>query len=89
MPRINLPAGCYGVKLPTREVNDKPGGSISVTDQEARWISKSSNGKLGIVGSTQTLSVGTKAGRWCVMCHRLWQSWSHACPRCGEETRPE
>jgi hypothetical protein len=89
MPRVNLPAGCYGVKLPTREVNDKPGGSITVTDREARWIAKSSNGKLGIVGSTQALTVGTKQGRWCYPCGRLWQAWSRSCPRCGRGTTAE
>jgi len=87
MPRISLPPGCYGAKLPTREVNDKPGGHITVTDQEARWIANSSNGQLGILSATQALSFGTKKSRLCPSCARLWNAWSAECPRCGAETQ--
>jgi hypothetical protein len=28
-------------------------------------------------------------GRWCKPCRRVWQRWSHVCPKCGRDTVPE
>ena len=89
MPRVNLPPGCYGLRLPTREVNSKPGGAVTVTDQEARWIAKSGNGRLGIVSGSPATAIATKRGMWCFDCVRLWNAWNALCPRCGEPTEPE
>jgi len=91
VPKINLPAGCYGLTGPdgskTRRV--KPGTSVTVTDEQARVINHSSNASLGIISGTQAAVIGTKRGRWCPACARLWQAWSVTCPRCGRDTEEE
>ncbi len=33
--------------------------------------------------------LGTKRGRWCAACCRIWNAWSHKCPKCGAQTEAE
>ena len=91
MPRINLPPGCYGLKVAGmgKTKNVRPGTSVVVSDEQARAIKKSSNGQLGIVSSSQALTIGTKNGRFCEDCGFHAQAWSKKCPRCGGTTREE
>lgn len=88
--RVNLPPGCDSLKFSDgKEYYGKRGTSVVVDDRHARQIPKSRNGALDIVSNRQSLSLGTKAGRWCAACRFLAQAWSVECPRCGRETVPE
>jgi hypothetical protein len=91
MTRVNLPPGCYGIEVAgykSRRV--KPGSHLDIDNPRvARLIGKSSNTELGIISNKELVGIGTKAGRWCKPCKRLWQAWSETCPKCGLETEPE
>lgn len=91
MPRIALPPGCYGLKFAngSKTPNARPGSSITVSDEQARAIRKSSNGRLGIVGSQQVTAFRGGHGRRCTSCSFLAWGWSMTCPRCGELTEEE
>jgi hypothetical protein len=91
MPVVNLPPGCSGLQMTDgTNYTGKPGGRVNVADEHAPFVRRQVGGDAGLVGhgSFRTF-LGTKAGRWCVPCRRLWQSWSAQCPRCGEDTLPE
>jgi hypothetical protein len=91
--RVQLPQGCTG--LDTRDGKrynaTRPGGSVVVEDRHAAELAKSSNSNrsMGLLSARQPLSFGTKAGRWCAECRRLWNAWNDRCPRCGESTSSE
>jgi hypothetical protein len=89
LTRVNMPPGCYGLKIGSKEYNAKPGGTVDVPPEAAAQIARSSNGKLGIVSGRPKVAIATKGGRWCQACRFLAQSWSAACPRCGQQTAPE
>lgn len=94
MTRVKLPPGCYGTEMPdgTKYTNRKSdggvrgGGTIDMDDHHASQIATSSNGRLGLISAALTESLGTKKGRRCEPCGRLWQAWSEQCPRCGHDT---
>lgn len=72
------------------EYKARKGSSVTVADEHASAIRHQVGGDAGLVGSARFGAfVATKAGRWCGPCRRLWQAWSHVCPRCGLETVPE
>jgi hypothetical protein len=86
--RVNLPDGCEGLQLQDGTRYDAPraGGAVTVSDDHARWIN---GGDGALVQASGRQFLGTKRGRWCEACRRLWQVWSVVCPRCGEATVPE
>lgn len=96
--RVNLPtsgrqggynAGCYGLEFPDGAKYDgRPGQAVAVEDHHAAQIAASGNGRLGVIHAGIATCIGTKAGRWCERCTRLWQAWSQECPKCGHPTVP-
>lgn len=93
--RVQLPGasngkGCYGLKMPDgTQYNDKPGGSVTVSDEHARQIRSSSNGQLGIVSGVQATQIGTRLGQRCLRCGFLAQGWATECPKCRGPVAPE
>ena len=88
---VNLPAGCSGFNMQDgTNYAGRPGGSVTVAEHHAAAIRRQVGGDAGLTGhgSFRTFG-GTKNGRWCQPCTRLWNSWNHACPKCGAETVPE
>ena len=84
--RVELPTGCYGLKMPDGTKYDaKPGKTVSVEDHHASQISKSSNAKLGIVSSCKGYAIGTRTGKRCGECQFLAQNWASSCPRCSSD----
>lgn len=88
MVKVNLPPGCSGFncKDGTRYKANKPGGTVEVSDRHADAINTGQFGEKGFISAKGALTFGTKKGRWCVACKRVWNAWSHECPRCGEAT---
>lgn len=87
--RITLPPGCAGFTTADgRTLKAKPGSSIVLEDGDAKRLLNSGHVSAGVI-SRQSHRLGTKHGRWCVECRRLWQGWSYECPKCGELTVPE
>lgn len=67
--------------------NGRPGGRVTVADQHGDAIARTLGGDAGLVGSGRFgVFLGTRKGRVCEPCHRVWQAWSTKCPRCGAET---
>lgn len=85
--RVQLPPGCSGFRCADGSVySAKPGTSVVLEDHHASSLAKSQHQSIGLVKSGESFSIGTKKGRWCPACSRVWQAWSVACPRCGAET---
>jgi hypothetical protein len=93
MTRVRLPDGCTGLDMANgrKYTAEKPGGTVDVTARDARYIDTSwyGQGQAGIMRGGPAFTLGTKTGRWCLPCKRLWQAWSSQCPRCGQATQPE
>lgn len=91
--RVNLPPGCEGIDPlnGSRPYMARAGTAVTVSDEDAARLNRMpSNGTAGLLDARfRVLSLGTKAGRWCGACKRLWQAWSQVCPRCGAATEPE
>lgn len=85
--KVNLPPGCSGFdcKDGTRYYTKK-GGSVEVSDDHAQAINTGQFGEKGFITATNALSFGTKKGRSCSGCHRVWNVWNHTCPKCGRPT---
>jgi hypothetical protein len=66
----------------------KPGDYVNVSEGHARAIRKSWYGRSGVMNG-QRLSFGTRRGRWCAACRRLWNAWNIECPKCGAATTEE
>jgi len=87
MPKVNLPEGCYGLSFEDgSKVDGKSGQPVEVTDAQASAIGKSWNNRSGVLNTNARLSFGTKKGKLCSPCKRMWNAWSDTCPRCGEDT---
>lgn len=86
--RVNLPPGCSGFdcKDGTQYKADKPGGAVVVNDRHADALNHSQFTEQGLVNAKGAQSFGTKQGRYCQKCRRLWNVWNDTCPRCGEVT---
>ena len=90
MPLVTLPPGCTGLdgadgsKTPPA----RPGSTIEVSSQNARYLKNSWYGQTGVITGTG-FSFSTKDGRRCEPCRRSWNSWSLVCPKCGRDTEPE
>jgi len=88
--RVQLPPGCYGVEgVNGQKYSARPGGTLDVPQHVADRISKSTAGATGVLRGGELLSLGTKRGRLCRDCRRMWQAWSTTCPRCGEPTEAD
>lgn len=89
--KVQLPPGCSGLdcKDGTRYTANRAGGSVTVDDRHAAAIRGGQYGQAGFIAATGATSFGTRRGRWCAACRRLWNAWSLDCPRCGGATQPE
>lgn len=83
MPRITLPDGARRVAMDgSNRYTGGPGDTVRVSDTHAAAIRKfASRTPRG-----DRFAFGTRAGRWCAGCARLWNAWSAACPKCGADT---
>lgn len=88
--KVQLPPGCSGFdcKDGTKYTANKKGGMVEVSDRHAKAINQGQYGDTGFISAKGALSFGTKEGRWCKPCLRLWNSWSKECPKCGVATVP-
>lgn len=85
--RVNLPPGCGGFTCADgTRYNAKPGTSVVLEDQHAKALSQSQHQSIGLVKAGESFALGTKRGRYCEVCARMWQAWSVQCPKCGRET---
>lgn len=86
--KVNLPPGCSGFncKDGTRYSATKPGGTVTVNERHADAINKGQYGQLDFISARGALTFGTKRGRYCTPCRRIWNAWNDECPRCGEAT---
>jgi hypothetical protein len=68
----------------------RPGSHVNVSDDHAAAIRRQVGGDAGLVGHGAFRAFGgTKDGRWCEPCRRLWNRWNLLCVKCGGETVPE
>lgn len=88
--RINLPDGCSGLTMEdgTRYAGRK-GGAVTVSDEHASAVQRFSGGDAAILSGQFRAFAGTRAGRWCQSCKRLWNRWNATCPNCRAETVAE
>ncbi len=88
--RVKLPPGCSGVdsRDGTKYTSNRPGGTVTINDQHAAEMSRSkrTGSDNGMLSLKESWSFGTRTGRWCGTCRRLWNSWSIVCPKCGRDT---
>lgn len=92
MPYVNLPPGCSSLKFEDGSVAKatRPGGRAFLSDAQASAVDRmDGNGSAGLVTGNTGMHLGTKKGRWCKKCRRLWNAWSAICPRCDAPTEPE
>jgi hypothetical protein len=88
--RVQLPDGCYGLEMASGRKYDAPrsGGTVEVDPADARYIGTSFYGQSGIMRGGEQFCIGTRKGRRCPECTRIWQAWSALCPRCNKPTEP-
>lgn len=88
--RVNLPPGCSGFDAAdgTRYSAQRPGGTVVVSDRHAAAIDGGQYGQTGFITGKEPASFGTKRGMECPRCHRVWNAWNDACPRCSTEAEP-
>lgn len=88
--KVKLPPGCSGIDAQdgTRYTGRK-GGVVEVSDTHAAAIRRSQHQDIGMLSGTEAHFIGTKKGRWCEPCKRLWNAWSTECPKCGVPTTEE
>jgi len=87
--RVNLPPGCDGLNMEdgTRYTASQAGGTVTVADRHARAVTKlATGGDGGLVDGRFKGFLGTKKGRWCPTCIRVWNAWNTTCPKCDGET---
>jgi hypothetical protein len=83
MPRITLPEGARAVNMADpRRYTAGPGDQVEVSPGHAANIRRLAQR----VRSGERFALGTRRGRHCGPCDRLWNVWSAACPRCGAAT---
>ena len=92
MPRANLPPGCFSLQMEdgTQYRARRAGGHVEVADHHAKAINQTvGNGDAGLVSAKGAHYIGTRNGRWCPDCRRLWNVWNTTCVKCGGPTEPE
>lgn len=92
--KVNLPPGCAGLDLKDGSrynARRAPGGGrmVEVSERHARAINSGQFGEQGLMDAHERSQIGTKKGRWCKPCGRIWQAWTTTCHKCGGETVPE
>jgi hypothetical protein len=88
--RVNLPPGCNGLNLQDGTRYTGHNGHVDVAEHHAAAVERlSTGGDAGLVSARPRSYLGTKKGRRCEPCRRLWNAWSYVCPRCGVITAPE
>lgn len=89
--KVQLPPGCTGFdcKDGTKYTASRPGGSVSVEDRHADSINTGQYGQQGLVSAKGALSFGTKRGKLCRACKRVWNVWNETCPRCEGPTEDQ
>jgi hypothetical protein len=89
--RVNLPPGCEGFNMEdgTRYAT-KAGGTVEVAEHHAKAVNRQIGGDAGLAfaGGFRGF-LGTKKGRWCALCCRLWNAWNDTCPKCDNPTEAE
>ena len=89
MAKIQLPPGCRGfdMKDGTRVTAAREGGTVTVDDRHASANAKSQfAGDGNLLTATGAVTLGTKKGKKCPSCSRLWNNWTTVCHSCGTET---
>lgn len=84
MPVVELPEGARTIAQDgSNRYTGRRGDKVRVTPGQAAALERFRH-----TGPThgERYALGTKAGRWCGTCLRLWNAWSMLCPRCGEAT---
>jgi hypothetical protein len=82
MPVLNLPPGCAGVDPGGNSrpiMADRPGGHVTISDEQADVIGRQDGGVLS--GRPGTV-LATRKGRRCPSCGWRGQVWTRTCRRC-------
>lgn len=89
--KVQLPPGCSGFDCAdgTKYKATKKGGTVEVSERHAAAINSGQYGTTGFISAKGALVIGTKDGRWCQKCNRLWNKWNKTCGKCGEATMDE
>lgn len=89
--KVQLPPGCSGFDCAdgTKYKANRKGGTVEVSDRHAKAINSGQYGDTGFVSAKGALSMGTKDGRWCQNCNRIWNAWNKVCSKCGQATLSE
>lgn len=82
LTRMELPDGCRGVDMATGQYTARPGDTISVSPGNAAAIRQ----RAATVRRGERFAFGTRRGRACTPCRRMWNAWNTVCPKCGEPT---
>jgi lipopolysaccharide biosynthesis regulator YciM len=67
----------------------KPGTHVDVEDHHAAAIDRSQHRGIGLLSSTRSYRLATRAGRRCPACCFSAQAWTMTCPRCGDFTEED
>lgn len=85
--RVNMPPGCEGFNMQDgTRYSGKAGGTVTVEDRHARAVDRQIGGDGGLAYGGFRGFVGTKRGRWCALCKRMWNAWNRTCPKCEQPT---
>jgi hypothetical protein len=86
--KVNLPPGCKGFdcKDGTKYTAPRAGGTVTVSDRHAAAIESGQYGQQDFISGKGSQSFGTKKGRQCPDCGRVWNVWNAHCTKCGTET---
>lgn len=64
-------------------------GTVSIPDEYMPELATSTAVTSGILRTGQSFRLGTKVGKVCPQCSRIWQAWTLVCPKCNVETESE
>lgn len=82
LTQITLPDGCRGVDMATGQYTARPGDRIQVSPGNADIIRQ----RAAQVRRGEAFAFGTKRGRSCGPCGRVWNAWNTSCPKCQTST---
>lgn len=87
---MHLPPGCEGLTGGAERYRARPGGTVTVTDDDAKRINAMpGNGTAGLVTAAYRVFLGTKKGMRCPADGRVWNAWTEHCHSCGTATVPD